>query len=222
MPLTLYTHPLASYCHKVLIALYEHGIEFDKRVVNLGEAAERAELAALWPFVKFPVLSDHARGRDVAESSIIIEYLDHHYAGRSLTQMRQTPRLMPDNWEAAQEVRLWDRIFDNHVQGPMQQIVGDRLRNANGDMSGERSTLKTAYAMIDRHMAGRTWVAGQDFSMADCAAVPALFYAVTLEPFPDGAGHLKAYFDRLLKMPSRARKRICHAALARCKIWSCV
>ena len=201
MSLTLYTHPLASYCHKVLIALYEHGIECDKRIVNLGDAAERAELAALWRFAKFPVLRDHAHGRDVAESSIIIEYVDHHFV--------VAHPMIPGDRDAALEVRLWDRIFDNHVQGPMQQIVGDRLRSARGDkcgdMSGERSTLKTAYAMIDRHMAGRAWVAGQDFSMADCAAVPALFYAVTLEPFPDGAGHLKAYFDRLMERPSVQR-----------------
>ena len=186
MSLTLYYHPLASYCHKVLIALYEHGIECDKRIVNLGDATERAELAALWPMAKFPVIHDHARKRDVAESSIIIEYLDHHFV--------VAHPMIPADRDAALEVRLWDRIFDNHVHEPMQQIVADKLRGSNGgtsdersgDTSGERSRIATAYGMIDRQLASRTWVAGQDFSMADCAATPALFYAHTLVPFPDG------------------------------------
>ena len=78
MHLTLYYHPLSSYCHKVLVALYEHGIDFDGRIIDLGNQADRAELAALWPFTKFPVLRDHTGERDVVESSIIIEYLDLH------------------------------------------------------------------------------------------------------------------------------------------------
>ena len=205
MSLTLYYHPLSSFCHKVLIALYEHGVEFEPHTVNLGDAAERAELAAMWPITKFPVLRDHARERNVAESTIIIEYLDRHFAGAH--------PLIPSDWDQALEVRLWDRILDNYVHLPMQQIVADKLRGSNGgtsdersgDTSGERSRIATAYGMIDRQLASRTWVAGQGFSMADCAATPALFYAHTLVPFPDGMDHLKAYFERLMERPSVRR-----------------
>lgn len=197
MSLTLYYHPLASFCHKVLIALYENDVEFERRFINLADEADRAELQALWPMGKFPVIRDHARNRDVAESSIIIEYIDHFFAG-------ERP-LIPSEWEDALDVRLWDRFFDNYVHGPMQQIVGDRLRGAQGDLTNERSTLDTAYGMIDKRMASRTWVAGPGFSMADCAAVPALFYASTLQPFPSGCIHLAAYFERLMERPSVRR-----------------
>ena len=125
MKLTLYYHPLASYCHKVLIALYENHIEFEGRIINLGEAKDRAELQALWPLGKFPVIHDHERQRSLAESSIIIEYLDQYFAA--------TQRMIPSNFNDALEVRLWDRIFDNYVQGPMQDIVNDKLRGTNGD-----------------------------------------------------------------------------------------
>ena len=130
MSLTLYYHPLSSFCHKVLIALYEHGIEFEPHTVNLGDAAERAELAAMWPITKFPVLRDHARERNVAESTIIIEYLDRHFVGAH--------PLIPSDWDQALEVRLWDRILDNYVHLPMQQIVADKLRGSNGGTSDER------------------------------------------------------------------------------------
>jgi glutathione S-transferase len=103
------------------------------------------------------------------------------------------------------EVRLWDRFFDNYLQGPIQQIVGDRLRGAKGDLTKAHSTLKTAYDILDRRMASRIWVAGQDFSMADCAAAPALFYASTLQSFADEFSHLSTYFDRLIKRPSFQR-----------------
>ncbi|WPN60531.1 glutathione S-transferase family protein [Pseudomonas sp. P9_31] len=197
MSLTLYYHPLASYCHKVLIALYENGTDFERRIIDLADAADSAELQALWPIGKFPVIRDPARQRDLPESSIIIEYLDRLYPGEQ--------RLLPDDWETALEVRLWDRFFDHYLQTPIQRIVSDRLHATNGDLTRERATLETAYRMLERRMASRIWVASPDFSLADCAAAPALFYACTLLPFPDDYQHLSAYFDRLIQRPSFQR-----------------
>jgi glutathione S-transferase len=197
MSLTLYYHPLSSFCHKVLIALYENDCAFDKRIIDLGNEADRAELAAMWPFCKFPVLRDHMRKRDVAESSVIIEYLDHFFAGHA--------PLIPAEWENALETRHWDRVLDNYVHGPMQQIVSDRIRGAQADLTGERTTMQTAYAMLDRHLPGKTWMTGPHFSLADCAAAPALFYASIVEPFPADCRHLVAYFDRLTQRPSVRR-----------------
>ncbi|MCY1287270.1 glutathione S-transferase [Pseudomonas jessenii] len=194
MSLTLYFHPLSSFCHKALIALYELGIEFEKRAIDLGNEADRAELQALWPIGKFPVLRDHARQKDVPESSVIIEYLDRLHPGQV--------HLVPDDWETALEVRLWDRFFDLHIQVPMQKIVADRINAANGDLTRERAALMTAYGMLERQLTARTWVASPAFSMADCAAAPALFYASTLVPFPGDHRHLSAYFDRLTQRSS--------------------
>ncbi len=197
MPLTLYHHPLASFCHKVLIALYENDIPFEARVINLGAEQDRAELGALWPFCKFPVLRDHDRQHTVPESSIIIEYLDR-FAG-----VKQP--LIPDNFDDALQVRLWDRIFDNYVHGPMQDIVLNHICGAKGDMTGSRASIQTAYGLINKQLATLPWAAGQGFSMADCAAAPALFYAHTLEAFPEQHVHLRAYFDRLMNRPSVQR-----------------
>ncbi|WP_433735595.1 glutathione S-transferase family protein [Pseudomonas putida] len=197
MPLTLYYHPLSSFCHKVLIALYEHGITFEKRIIDLSNAAERAELEVLWPLCKFPVIHDHDRQRNVPESSVIIEYLDQLYVGQH--------QLIPDDWDIALQVRLWDRFFDCHVQVPMQQIVADRLFATHGDLTKQRTALLTAYTMLERQLHDRTWVASPDFSLADCAAAPALFYASTLVPFPDDCQNLSAYFERLIQRPSIQR-----------------
>jgi glutathione S-transferase len=197
MSLTLYHHPLSSFCHKVLIALYENGCEFEKRIIDLGNEADRAELQAIWPFRNFPVLRDHKRDRDVAESSVIIEYVDHLYAG-------ERP-LIPPDWDDSLEVRYWDRLFDNYVHVPMQQIVSDRISGKHGDLSSVRATLETSYSMIDSHFSSRTWVSGEDFTMADCAAAPALFYASTVQPFPRELQHLGAYLGRLTERPSFRR-----------------
>lgn len=197
MSLTLYYHPLSSYCHKALIALYEKGIDFEKRLINLGDESDRAALKALWPICKFPVIHDHERQRSVAETSIIIEYLDHYFPGGS--------PLIPGDWDRALDVRLWDRIFDNYVQGPMQEIVANRMRPDKVDMARQFATLEAAYRMIDERMATRTWVDGDVFGIADCAAVPGLFYASTLQPFPADCPHLSAYFERLIARPSVAR-----------------
>jgi glutathione S-transferase len=197
MALTLYYHPLSSFCHKVLIALYEHGIDCQRRIIDLSSEADRAELSALWPLCKFPVIRDDANPQGLAESSVIIEYLDRAYCAQHC--------LLPGDCDIALQVRLWDRFFDQYVQGPLQRIVADRLHGANGDLSGERAMFTTAYGMLERQLASRTWVASPDFSLADCAAAPALFYASTLVPLPDDHPHLNGYFDRLTQRPSVQR-----------------
>ncbi|MRW94603.1 glutathione S-transferase family protein [Duganella sp. FT80W] len=197
MSLTLYYHPLSSFCQKALIALYENGAAFDKRIINLGDQADRAELEAIWPICKFPVLRDSEHRRDVPETSILIEYLDQRYPGAA--------RLLPADWEAALDVRLWDRFFDLYVQGPVQTIVGAHLSGLSCDQTKERTKLKTAYKMIEKRMASRGWLCGESFSMADCAAAPALFYAATLVPFPEQYHHLQSYFERLIARPSVQR-----------------
>lgn len=194
--LTLYYHPLASYCHKVLVALYENNIAFEARIIDLGADKDRAELGAVWPLCKFPVLHDHANGRNLPESSIIIEYLDQFAA--------QHP-MVPTDFHDALQVRLWDRIFDNHVHGPMQGIVLDKIMGAKGNMTSARATIQAAYSLIDKQVATQAWASGQTFSMADCAAAPALFYAHTLEDFPEQHVHLRAYFEKLMARPSVQR-----------------
>ena len=197
--LTLHYHPLSSYCHKVLIALDALGIEVDKQLLNLGDPAERAAHLALWPTGKMPLLVDE--GRPVPETSIIIEYLQRHHARPGRT-------LIPLDPDAALDVRLWDRLFDLYVMTPMQACTADLLRPA-GDrdelsVARAREALSSAYAFIDRHLEERTWVIGDAFSMADCAAAPALFYAVTYVSLSPQHVHLAAYFERLMDHPSVA------------------
>src|SRR3990167_6189009 len=196
MSLTLYYHPLASYCHKVLVALYEHEIAFEARIIDLGAEADRAELGVLWPFCKFPLLRYPDGMGTVRGPSIIIECVDP-FAAR--------PPLIPQDANDALQVRLWDRIVDSYVHEPMQDIVLDHLRGAKGDTTTLRATIQTAYSLIDTQVATRPWMAGQTFSMADCAAAPALFYAHTLESFPEPLVHLRAYFERLMERPSVQR-----------------
>lgn len=197
--LTLHYHPLSSYCHKVLIALDVLGIDLDKRLLNLGDPAERAAYLALWPTGKMPLLVD--QGRPVPETSIIIEYLQRYHAGPGRT-------LIPFDPDAALNVRLWDRMFDLYVMTPMQALTADLLR-PEGDrdaygVAQARAQLLSAYGFIDRHLEARTWVIGEEFSMADCAAAPALFYAVTYVPVPPHHVHLATYFERLMAHPSVA------------------
>jgi glutathione S-transferase len=198
--LTLHLHPLSSYCHKALIALYENATPFTPNIVNLGDEGERTALLMLWPVGKFPVLRDDARDQTIPESSVIIEYLDGHYPGRT--------RFIPVETGLALETRLRDRFYDLYVHEPMQKIVGDRLRPQDKkDPHGveeAKARLRASYEMIDRDMATRDWAMGDFFSLADCAASPALFYANKVLPF-SGHPHLEAYLGRLTTRPSYAR-----------------
>jgi glutathione S-transferase len=201
MPLKLYYHPLASFCHKVLIALYERSIAFEPVIVDFGDAASVAAFKAVWPMAKMPVLRDETRGHTVAEATIIIEYLDAHYSGGTT--------FVPADPERAWQARMWDRFHDHYVQEPMQKIVTDRLRPAGqNDAFGvdqAMQQLREAYAVIEKEMAQRTWAVGEQFTLADCAAAPALFYADTVLPFEDGNAVARAYLDRLMARRSFAR-----------------
>lgn len=197
MTLTLYSHPFSSYCQKVLVALWENDTTFTYR--HLEEPGADAEREALWPLGRFPVLVDD--GRTVAESSIIIEHLDLHRPG--------PVRLLPEDRAAALEVRFLDRFFDQHVMTPMQQPVSAALRGdpARTDeaMSEARQALDRAYAWLEAALGKRTWAAGEAFTMADCAAAPALFYADWVHAIGDACPTLRAYRSRLLARPSFAR-----------------
>jgi glutathione S-transferase len=201
MSLHLYMHPLSSYCHKVLIALYENDTAFEPHTVDLGDPASRAAFVKIWPIGKFPVLVDDARGVTVPESTTIIEYLSHHYPGRE--------PLVPQDEVLARQTRLRDRFFDLYVHNPMQRIVADRIRPANAkDPHGveeSKSLLRTAYAMIEQDMANQPWAMGDRFSMADCAAAPALFYADKVLPMAANWPNVAAYLERIKQRPSYVR-----------------
>jgi glutathione S-transferase len=201
MTLTLHLHPLASFCHKVLIALYENDIPFEPSLVDFSNPGSAAAHIERWPVGKIPVLHDSNGNRVVAETSIIIEYLQQHYPGPL--------RLIPEDPDLQLNTRLWDRFFDLYVSVPMQKIVGDRIRpegseDAHG-VAEAHETLKTAYDMIEGQLHNGPWITGQNFTMADCSALPALFFATIVHRPGDNHPQLGAYLERLLARPSVQR-----------------
>jgi len=197
MVMTLYSHPFSSYCQKVLVALYENDIPFEARTVASEQAM--GELEGLWPLKRFPVLVDGEH--TVMESSIIIEYLHFHHPG--------PVRLIPGDARVALNVRFMDRFFDNYIMTPQAKIVVDSIRAAeNRDPHGvaeARKMLDIAYRWLNKGLAGREWAAGNMFSVADCAAAPALFYADWTHPIDEAFANVRAYRQRLLARPSFAR-----------------
>lgn len=197
MPLTLYAHPFASYCWKALIALYENSTPFDFRIVE--DAAGWVELEALWPIRRFPLLQDG--GATIVESSIIVEYLSSRYPGPA--------RLIPEDDDAALQVRFMDRFFDNYVMNPTQTLVSDRMRiAAERDAIGvgsARKTLDVAYGWLEQKLTPKEWACGSDFSLADCSGAPALFYADWVHPVGDRFPRVLDYRSRVLARPSVAR-----------------
>jgi glutathione S-transferase len=199
MSLQLFAHPFSSYCQKALIALYENNTAFTFRMLSPEDPATGQEFAGLWPIKRFPILTDN--GRTIVEATTIIEYLDQFYPG--------AVRLIPANAKDAIEVRMMDRVFDNYISAPQQRVVFDALRKPEArDAQGvaeARAMLDTTYAWLDDLMSSREWAAGERFSLADCAAAPALFYADWTHAIDRRFGNQHAYRSRLLARPSFAR-----------------
>jgi glutathione S-transferase len=195
----LFAHPFSSYCQKVLIALYENVTPFEFRMLAPDDAQAAAELAALWPLARMPVLVD--AGRTVVEATIIIEYLQLNHPGPM--------QLVPEDRGAALPVRMMDRFFDNYVMTPMQKLVLDSIRTPeqrdHQGVTEARQLLDTSYRWLDDTMKGREWAAGDAFTLADCAAAPALFYADWAHAIAPVFANVDAYRRRLLARPSFAR-----------------
>lgn len=200
MALTFYFHPLSSFCHKALIALYENDTAFTPVVVNLGDQESSEAFKKVWPVRRFPVLKDGERV--IPESTSIIEYLALHHPGKT--------KLIPEAAEQALTVREWDRFFDLNLHLHVQKVIGDRIRpEGEHDPHGvahAKRMIETGLALAEKQIAGKTWIAGDTFSMADCAAAPALFYCdfavAKLAGRHDG---LAGYLGRLKQRPSYAR-----------------
>ncbi|HWT50742.1 MAG TPA: glutathione S-transferase family protein [Caulobacter sp.] len=201
MSLTLHAHPLASFCWKVLIGLYENDIAFTNVLVDLGDETVRAAFLRLSPMGKMPALQDTARDETVIETSVILDYLDAHYPG--------PVRFVPKNPDFAWRMRFWDRFFDNYVQTPMQKIVADRLRPAEAKdgfgVDEAYAQLASACDHLESVLAdGRIWMCG-DFGLADCAAFPALFYADKVQALEGRWPYCLQYLERLKGRPSAQR-----------------
>jgi len=199
MTLTLHEHPFAAYCWKALIALYERDLPFERHLV--GDEQDRARHAELWPMGSIPVLVDDVAALTLPESTTIVEYLD----GQS-----DAPPLVPADPTAALHARLWDRVLDGHVMSPMQKIVGDSLRpDGRRDPAGvveARATLDRVYALLDARLAANEWMTGPTFTVADCAAAPALFYARVVHRWDEhGLSNLTRYYTALTARPSITR-----------------
>jgi glutathione S-transferase len=195
----LYGHPFSSYTWKALIALYEKGLLFEFRILEAEYPDHGPELSKIWPLGKFPVLQDG--DAVLIESSILIEHLDLNHGG---------VRLIPSDPSDALEVRFIDRIFDNYVMANMQAIVSEHLpfitpQPDPARIERAKAALSTIYTWLDEKLPVEGWACGQEFSLADCAGAPSLFYADWAHPIPDGLTRLKAYRKRVLARPSVAR-----------------
>ena len=195
MSLELFGHPFSSYTWKALIALYESDTPFTFRNIAGNEFPENeAAFLEHWPVGKFPLLVDD--GVPVMESSIIVEHV--------------APALVPDDRDLALEVRMLDRIFDNHVMTPVQAIVAEHLpfitqTPDEARIARARASLDKVYPWLDARLAGRRWAAGENFTLAECAGAPSLFYADWVHPIPEPLTSLKGYRARALARPAVAR-----------------
>jgi glutathione S-transferase len=200
MSMKLYFNPVSSYSQKTLMAFYEKGCAFEPVIINLFDPKEREAYQKIYPIAKVPYLQVEEKKLNLSESSIIIEYIDRNFPGGM--------KLLPDDPDQALQVRMQDRYFDLYINESVGKIFFDGMRPAGKNdpfgVQQARDRLDQMYAMLDPQLASRTWAAGETFSMADCAAAPALFYARMVHPF-EAHKNVTAYFQRLMQRPSFQR-----------------
>ena len=192
----LYYNPLSTYSQKVMIAFNEKGIAYEPQLVDMMSAESRAAFEKVYPLGKVPFLKP-SEDWQVPESTSIIEYLEDKFPN--------TPRLIPPSGgDAARQVRFMDRMADLYLNDPVGELLFQKLgfRTQDNDKAARaRKHITFSFEHYDKRLAKQPWLCGEAFTMADCAAIPALYYAQTVMPF-DAYPNIVAYWQRALKRPS--------------------
>lgn len=198
MTIQFFGHPFSSYTQKVLIALWADGTAFDYRILDQDHPENMEELERHWPFKLFPLLLDD--GVAVVETTCIIEHLQAHHPS-------------PNSWipdgELGRKVRFLDRFFDLYVMNNMSCPVFNAIRPADQrDPYGVEQAMRRlsiAYDWLEANLGNGPWAAGEQFTLADCAAAPSLFYADWVQEIGPSRPRVAAYRARLLAHPVVAR-----------------
>ncbi len=192
----LYFAYLSTYSQKVLLALYEKDIPFTPHLVDLSSEQDRAEYHKLYPFGKVPLLV-REDGRLIPESTIIVEYLE--------TAFPQAPVLIPKDPEEARKARFMDRMCDLYLNDPVVSLIFESWKpeeQRDSEMMAKASEkIGIMYRYMEDQLAQTEFLAGDTFTMADCAAMPVLFYANSFAPF-GGFDHIHRYWESVSQRPA--------------------
>jgi glutathione S-transferase len=195
----LYYNPLSTYSQKVMIAFNEKGIAYQPEVVNLMSPEGCAAYAKINPLGKVPFLKP-SEDWQVPESTSIIEYLEDTFP--------KAPHLIPPaGGEAARQVRFMDRMADLYLNEPVVELLFQKLgfrRQDEDKATRAHKYVSLTYGHYDSRLAKQPWLCGDSFTMADCAAVPPLFYAQVVMPF-DKYPNITGYWQRAQQRPSYAK-----------------
>ena len=192
----LYYAPASSYSQRVLIALYEKNADFIPIEVNLFDAEARDEYLQINPFAKIPTLITD-KGKVLFEASIIIEYLEQNW--------QNPPYLIPLEPEKSLEVRMLERMIDVYINSGREALFADSQRplteRGGKEVVKAKWLLEKAIAQLDERLENRTWLAGEEFSLADCTAAPTLAYLPIVYNYKH-LSNLTEYLKRLESRPS--------------------
>jgi glutathione S-transferase len=196
--LKLYYNPLSTYSQKAMIAFNEKGVAYESNVVNLMSPEGRAAFEQVNPLGKLPFMKP-SEDWQVPESTSIIEYLEDKFPN--------TPRLIPADREAARLVRFMDRMSDLYYNDPVVELLFQPLgfRGKDEEKAAKaRKYVAISHGHWDKRLASQLWMCGDQFTMADCAAIPAMYYAQTAAPF-EAFPNVVAYWKRAQERPSYAK-----------------
>lgn len=193
----LYYFPLSTYSQKVLIALYEKGMEFDAEITNLFDPDVASKYREIYPMGKVPLLLDDDEHM-VPESSIIIEYID---------KMAE-PTLIKGDADQSRKIRFKDRMYDLYLNESVTTLLFQNMKPEDqrdqSRMATAQSRIDVMYMFMESEFEKQPFSSGNEFSLSDCAAAAGLFYAEQQAPFADRP-NLQRYWERLKSMPSVQR-----------------
>lgn len=194
----LYSMNLSNFATKSRIAIYDKGLNIEIAPVP-GGTFKSPEYLKINPLGKIPALD--ADGMIIAESEVINEYLEDKFP---------TPPLMPRSPEGRARVRLFTRFHDLYLEPPLRALFGQLNPKSRDDkIVNERLTeFNQRLDQLESMLGASGFACGADFTLADCALAPTMFFATNMlpgfgaKPPLEGRPKLAAWWTQVQTRPS--------------------
>jgi len=204
--ITLYGSGFSPFSRKIQMVLEYKNIAFE--LIEIENEKSGSNFEAINQRKEVPVLVDDEV--TVVNSSDIVTYLDHKYPALSLLPESPPARVLARKWE-----RLSDTLLDAITVDLLIWSWADIGPRPKGLMEAAKTDLEKIYQELDLVLAGKTYICGDNLSIADIALFPHLGSVKLLGiPFlEDRYPNLYAWYKNMRSQP------VCLSDLKNIKAW---
>ena len=185
--------------------LHEKGIDVPKEAIDLlGMENRRPPYTDRNPGGQLPSL-EMDDGRVIGETVAIFEYLEEKHPAPALIGSTPEDRAETRCWQRRVELRITEHVYNGFRFAEGIELFRPRLRVLPEAADGLKATARDNLVWLDHLLAGKRWIAGDRFTIADIILYCALDFGRGVgQPFDADLRNVAGWFERVAARPSAA------------------